>query len=204
MISIYQIKPKFQQLLAPILKCLARTGVSPNQITVGTTLLLTVYGSALFLNPEQTPLWFGLPVVLLLRMASNAIDGMLAVSTQQQTPFGALLNELCDVIADIALYLPFIALSGVSSSTLLAVLFTAFLTEFSGVLALSVGSQRRHDGPMGKSDRAFAFGVLAVMVGFGVKGAWINGFLVLILALHLLTIFNRVRSALAAQPINQS
>ena len=40
-------------------------------------------------------------------MAMNAVDGMLAREFGQQSPLGAYLNELADVVSDTALYLPF-------------------------------------------------------------------------------------------------
>lgn len=42
---------------------------------------------------------------MFLRMAPNAIDGMLAREFGQQSCLGAYLNELCDVVADSALFL---------------------------------------------------------------------------------------------------
>jgi CDP-diacylglycerol--glycerol-3-phosphate 3-phosphatidyltransferase len=49
---------------------------------------------------------------------------------------------------------------------------------------------------MGKSDRAFAFGLVALLIGFGAEAAWCNGILALVLALAALTTFNRLRQAL--------
>ena len=40
--------------------------------------------------------------------------------------------------------------------------------EMAGVVAVQIGAERRYDGPMGKSDRAFTFGLLH---GFGFAGA---------------------------------
>ena len=53
-----------------------------------------------------------LPAVLFLRMALNAMDGMLAREHGQKTSLGALLNELGDVIADAGLYLPLAVVPG--------------------------------------------------------------------------------------------
>ena len=58
----------------------------------------------------QPILFMLLPIVLFIRMALNALDGMLARECNQQTRFGAILNETGDVISDIALYLPFLFL----------------------------------------------------------------------------------------------
>jgi CDP-diacylglycerol--glycerol-3-phosphate 3-phosphatidyltransferase len=70
-----------------------------------------------------------------------------------------------------------------------------------GVLGLTVGATRRYDGPMGKSDRAFVFGLLGLLVGLGVPLAdfmpWVLG---AVAALIALTISNRVRRGLAEAP----
>jgi len=46
MISIYKLKPKFQQLLRPILDRLHRLGVTANQITIAAILLSLLIGIA--------------------------------------------------------------------------------------------------------------------------------------------------------------
>ena len=54
-----------------------------------------------------------------------------------------------------------------------------------------------YDGPLGKSDRAFAYGLLALLLGVGVApGLWSRGLLVLMAAMALLTIWNRSRQGL--------
>ncbi len=194
--SIYQLKPRFQQLLRPSLHALARAGVTPNQVTIGATALSVTYGAALAAAAAADALWLGLPLVLLLRMALNAIDGMLAAETGNKTPLGALLNELCDLVSDAALYLPFALAAGTRAALVVLVVVAALLTEFAGVLAQSIGAPRGFEGPMGKSDRAFAFGLIALLIGSGAAPAWYNGLLVLLLLLSALTVFNRLHRAL--------
>lgn len=194
--SIYQLKPKFQQLLSPLLNGLERLRVTPNQITLLAMLLSLAYGIALALFPQRPALWLGLPLFLLLRMALNAIDGMLANKTGQKTRLGAVLNEMCDQVSDVALYLPFALLAGIFAPLLVIVLMLALLAEFAGVLAATIGAPRRFDGPMGKSDRAFAFGLLALLSVAGAAAHWLNALLLLILLLSLWTVINRLRQAL--------
>jgi CDP-diacylglycerol--glycerol-3-phosphate 3-phosphatidyltransferase len=68
----------------------------------------------------------------------------------------------------------------------------------SGVLAVQIGAQRRHDGPMGKSDRAFVFGLLCLLLGLDwLKSPWFNNALMVVVILLMVTIFNRARRALA-------
>jgi CDP-diacylglycerol--glycerol-3-phosphate 3-phosphatidyltransferase len=195
-ISIYQLKPRFQQLLRPFLNLLTRIGVTPNQVTLAAMMLSLGYGAALALAPQCLGLWLALPFFLLLRMALNAIDGMLANATGNKTALGALLNELCDQVSDVALYLPAALLASVSTQLVVLVVVCALLAEFAGVLASSIGVARRFDGPMGKSDRAFAFGLLGLLVWAGVASVWHNALLAVVLLLSLVTVFNRLRQAL--------
>ena len=199
-ISIYQLKPRFQQLLRPFLNLLARLGITPNQVTLAAMLLSAGYGAALALAPQCAGLWLGLPFFLLLRMALNAIDGMLANATGNKTALGALLNEICDQVSDVALYLPVALLAGICQPLLVLVVVFALLAEFAGVLAPSVGAARRFDGPMGKSDRAFAFGLLGLLAWAGVAPVWQNALLAVVLLLSLATVFNRLRQALRLSP----
>ncbi|MEK1907214.1 MAG: CDP-alcohol phosphatidyltransferase family protein [Pseudomonas sp.] len=198
MLSIYQLKPRFQNLLRPGVQRLFDRGVTANQVTLAAGLVSVLLGSLLAVFISQAWLFALIPVWMLLRMALNAVDGMLAREFGQQSKLGAYLNELCDVIADSALYLPFALLPGVSPLLVVVLVLLALISEYAGVLGPMVGASRRYDGPMGKSDRAFCFGVLGAGVACGLLPAsWINGLLVVILALLLYTLFNRVRQGLA-------
>lgn len=195
--SIYQLKPRFQALLRPGVQRLYERGVTANQVTLAAAAVSVLLGLLLVWRPEATALFLLVPLWMLLRMAFNAVDGMLAREFGQQSTLGAYLNELCDIVADAALYLPFALLPGVSPSLVVLVVVLAVVSEYAGVMGPLVGASRRYDGPMGKSDRAFAFGVLGTGVGLGLLAAsWVNGLLALILLLSLYTLYNRVRRGL--------
>jgi CDP-diacylglycerol--glycerol-3-phosphate 3-phosphatidyltransferase len=114
--SIYQVKPRFQALLRPLVRHLAAAGVTANQVTLAAAVLSIAAGVVLAGWSTPPAVWLLLPVVLFVRMALNAIDGMLAREHGQKSALGAFLNELCDVISDAALYLPFALVSGVLSA----------------------------------------------------------------------------------------
>ncbi len=194
--TIYDLKPAFQNLLRPITAFMANNGVTANQVTLAAAILSVLLG--LFLTFTDNLIWFVLlPIFLFIRMALNAIDGMLAREHNMKSPLGAILNEVGDVVSDIALYLPFAFLLGVSAYWVLAVLFLTMLSEFVGVAAIQAGSSRRYDGPMGKSDRAFVFGVLGLIVGLGFELAtWFDWLMIVVTALLVLTTFNRARACL--------
>ncbi|WP_417797006.1 CDP-alcohol phosphatidyltransferase family protein [Stutzerimonas nitrititolerans] len=201
MLSIYQLKPRFQNLLRPLVRRLHALGITANQVTIAALVLSLLVAGSVALWAEQPWLFALIPVWMLLRMALNAIDGMLAREFGQQSRLGAYLNELCDVVADSALYLPFALLPGVSAMAVVLVVLLALFSEYAGVLGPMVGASRRYDGPMGKSDRAFAFGVLATGVACGwLPASWVNGALLLIAALALYTLVNRVRQGLNETP----
>lgn len=195
--TIYQLKPLFQKSLSGIVRRLARVGATANQITVLAMLLSVLLGLALALRPELPCLWLVLPFFLFIRMALNAVDGMLARQYDQKSALGGLLNEAGDIISDAALYLPFALLPGVNAVLVVLVVLLAWLTEYLGVVALMVGASRRYDGPMGKSDRAFVFGACGLAFGLGWPASpWLNVVLTIVALLSIITVLNRARAAL--------
>lgn len=196
--TLYDIKPAFQTLLRPACRSLANAGVTANQVTIAAVLLSFATAAVLVFLHEERWAYFTVPAALLLRMALNAIDGMLAREHGMQSALGGLLNELGDVLSDIALYVPFGLVAGISPVAVNAAVALAVLSEMTGVVAVQIGASRRYDGPMGKSDRAFAFGLLAVLLGAGLQpGTWANAGLLVVALLTVATIINRARSALA-------
>lgn len=198
MATIYDLKPKFQMLLRPLAGPLARAGISANAVTIAALVLSAAQGAWLALMPgEALPLLL-LPVTLFVRMALNAVDGIMAREHGMVTPHGAVLNELSDVIADAALYLPFALIPGVSTGLVALVVVTGIITEMAGALGPLINAPRRYDGPFGKSDRAMAFGLLAVLLGVGlVPGLWTSVYLGVLLVLAVLTVTNRARRIVA-------
>ena len=196
--TLYDVKPAFQRLLRPACNALARAGITANQVTLAAMLLSIATGIAVVWLHEERRVLLLVPVALLLRMALNAIDGMLAREHGMQSALGGLLNELGDVISDIAIYAPFGLIAGISPIAVNAVVVLAVLGEMTGVIAVQIGASRRYDGPMGKSDRALVFGLLAALLGSNVEpGAWTNACLAVVAALSAATIVNRAHAALA-------
>ena len=198
MASVYDLKPRFQTLLRPLCARLAARGVTANRITVLAVLISLAWGAATALTRGAAWTLGFLPAILLLRMALNAIDGMLARDFNQKSRLGAVLNELGDVVSDAALYLPFALIPGLAPLLVVLTVILAGMTEMAGVVALQIGAARRYDGPFGKSDRAVFFGLLGLALGLGAApGRWTDLLLLLAVAAALLTIVNRARAALA-------
>lgn len=197
--SVYALKPQFQALLRPCARRLHALGITANQVTIGAGLVSVGLGLWLAAHAHRLELFLLLPVWFFLRMACNAIDGMLAREFGQTSTLGAHLNELGDVVSDAALYLPFAFVPGSGPAIVGLVIFLSCLSEMAGILgAAAAGKGRRNDGPMGKSDRALVFGVLGLLLGSGVvAGPWLTWTLALVALLLVVTIANRVRRGVA-------
>ncbi len=195
-VSVYQLKSRFQDLLRPLVSRLAQWDVTANQVTIAAMLISVAVGSWLVI--AENKIWFWLiPVWLFIRMAMNAIDGMLAREFNQQSILGAYLNELGDLVSDIALFAPFLWIAPFQPHWMGLIIVLALLTEFTGLLGLSIGASRRYDGPMGKSDRALLFGILGGWLAIdGFLPQWMVWLQPLLIALLLWTIFNRIRRGL--------
>ena len=165
--TLYALKPKFQELLRPLVGRLAAAGVTANQVTVLALAMSVVAGAFVALYADAIRPFLLLPLVFLVRMTLNAIDGMLAREFGQQSPLGAYLNELADVVSDAALYAPFALVAPFGPWSVGLVIVASCVSEMAGALAPMVGAARRFDGPMGKSDRALVFGALGLYLGLG-------------------------------------
>lgn len=212
--SLYQLKSQFQDQLRPISDTLAGQGVTANQVTVS-AVLLSVGTAYVIAKPaaKNQALWLLMPSSLFVRMALNAIDGMMAREHGQASKLGAVLNELGDIIADTALLaslLPHIDNQETPAGLInIAENLSHSQRHIVGLIGLSIGTEllgiashtalgtRANHGPLGKSDRAFLLGVLGTLVGVKVPLSLlpirIGQLCLLTEALLLKTCLNRLR-----------
>ena len=196
--SIYDLKPKFQNLLRPLVIKLEQRGVTANQVTLTACAISVILGLILTALSGYHWLFMLIPIWLFVRMALNAIDGMLAREFNQKSRLGGYLNEITDVVSDAALYLPFAFVHPFDALQIGLIIWLSALTEFCGVLGQVQGKTRRYDGPLGKSDRAFLFGVLGLVYVFvPTLPDFLYGLLWVDIILLIVTCVNRVKSGLA-------
>jgi len=196
-LSVYQLKPRFQALLRPHVTRLAAAGVTANQVTLAAAAGSIAIGALVARLATYRLMFLLIALWFPARMALNAIDGMLAREFDQKSRLGAYLNELCDVVADAALYFPFALIAPFGSVSVVTVIVLANTSEFAGALGPAVGAERQYQGPMGKSDRAVVFGLLALWVGvFAPMPRWLWWLMPLIAVLLLWTTVNRIRGGL--------
>ena len=198
MISIYNLKPKFQQLLRPVLDALHNAHITANQITIASIGLSFIIGGFFWFADSHILYYLALPIGLLLRMALNALDGMMARVYNQQSKKGEVLNELGDIVSDVAIFFPLLKFE--SGAIYLIVLFIclSILNEFAGLMAKAIGGKRRYDGPMGKSDRAFLISIYGILsfawVGFSVYSIYL---FYLAVPLLLISTYTRLSKSLS-------
>lgn len=203
MTSIYELKGRFQNLLRPLTRVLASSGVTANGVTLIALALSFAVGFACWLVPSAKVLLL-LPIALFVRMGLNAIDGMLAREHGQKSVLGGFLNEVSDVLSDAFLYLPLAWRPEFCASGIALFVAMAFLSEFVGVVAVSQGASRRYDGPMGKSDRAFLIGAIGLGLSQGLRPfLWVNATVWLGVLLGALTVARRVGRSLEEVHANE-
>jgi CDP-diacylglycerol--glycerol-3-phosphate 3-phosphatidyltransferase len=194
--SLYDWKPAFQERLRPYAEQLHENGITPNQVTLAALALAAFEGALLLTWPGA---WFPfllLPIVLFVRLALNAIDGMIAREHGEETKSGKVLNELGDVLADGFLYLPLMAVPGAPETLIALAVLAGIATEFAGVIAEAMGAGRRYDGPFGKSERALAFGAAGLLLALGADaGWWFDLLMLVVILLSARTAWNRAEAA---------
>jgi CDP-diacylglycerol--glycerol-3-phosphate 3-phosphatidyltransferase len=195
--TLYDVKPAFQNLLRPLAAGLVKAGATANMVTAGAALMSIAAGILIARYHAFPSVFWLMPIALFLRMALNAIDGIMAREFGQKSSLGMYVNELTDAVCDAALILPFALMPQFPAWGVVLFALLAVLTEYAGALGVMAGGARRYDGPMGKSDRALALGVIAALLASGITLERTGVFLFPALsALCALTIYNRIRAGM--------
>jgi CDP-diacylglycerol---glycerol-3-phosphate 3-phosphatidyltransferase len=156
--NLYAVKPRFQRCLTGLADVLVRWHVHPDVLTYGGVGASVIGGAALLLG-----LYWAVPLAVLVRLALNALDGMVAVRGGQARPWGKVLNEFCDRLADLAFLTPLAALPGANLPLVGAAVLATLLVSYVGILAEAAGTARQYGGVMGKADRMLWLGLGSVL-----------------------------------------
>jgi CDP-diacylglycerol--glycerol-3-phosphate 3-phosphatidyltransferase len=197
--SLLLLKPLLKRALRPLTAGLAGAGITANQVTIVSLVGSVVVGSLLSMHADGRAIWGLLPAWMLVRMALATIDGTLAIDFGQKSRLGGILNEVGDIISDIAMFAPLFFLPTFQGVWIALVVVLTVITEIAGIVGPALGSSRRIEGPFGKVDRALAVGLLGfwlACVGPLPDGArFLPPFFAILL---LITIGNRRRFAAAS------
>lgn len=161
MAGMYAVKPAFQRSLGGIERWLVARRVHPDWLTYLALVLSIVGGACLYVAPERPWLLLAVPGVTLVRTALNALDGLVARDTGLARPWGEVLNEFCDRLADLAL-IGGLALAAPATLALgVGVVVLMLLASYLAILSKAAGGRRQYVGPMGKADRMVALTIAA-------------------------------------------
>ena len=114
----------------PVSKALAKIRVTPNALTI----LGLVFGILLYKNSNA--IWA--PLILVISLICDGVDGTLAIVTGQSSKWGALLDSVVDRVTEVFWALALYSL-GVDSKILIAVLILASTQEYLRARAGGVG-----------------------------------------------------------------
>jgi len=191
-VGIYRIKPAFQRSLGGAEDFLVERGIHPDVLTLAAVALSLLGGVALYAQSWQRWLLLVVPVVALLRTALNALDGLVAKRTGLARPWGEVLNECCDRVADVALFGGLALADGVNLYLGAGAIVLILLGSYVGIVSKAAGGPRQYGGVMGKADRMIFLSVVAVVVVI-LRRVWIwNVFLSLVTIGVVVTILQRL------------
>jgi len=165
--GLYAVKPRFQQLLSGPADALVARGVHPDILTFAGLGCAVAGGAAIGAGVEQPALLWLVPILAAGRLAFNALDGMVAVRAGRARPWGKVLNEFCDRLADLAFFAPLFLVPGVNTLGVSAALVSVLLVSYLGILSEAAGAQREYGGLLGKADRMLCLGAATSFAAAG-------------------------------------
>jgi CDP-diacylglycerol--glycerol-3-phosphate 3-phosphatidyltransferase len=164
--GLYALKPAFQARLSRLADWLVARRVSPDALTYAAVGCALLGGGLLSVGLRQPGLlwllWLLVPLIV-ARLALNALDGMVATRSGHARPWGKVLNEFADRLADLAFLGPLLLVPGVSVWLVVGALCATLLVSYLGILAEAAGAGRQYGGPMGKADRMAWLGLAAAL-----------------------------------------
>ncbi len=151
------IKARSVGMFQKIAAFLARTNISPNQISTASVLMSAIVPLAMLVYPLGS--WAASLLAILgiqLRLFCNLLDGMVAIEGGKKSPVGEIYNEFPDRLADsvilLGIVIPFRAEAGAWAIGW-AVCFFAIFTAYTRVLGASARTKHYFGGPMAKQHR---------------------------------------------------
>jgi len=194
--EIYSIKPYFQKVLSPLANLFVKLKIHPTIINLMALIFSICTGVFLFFKNDFYSLLLFVPVLVFIRIAFNALDGMVARGLNVSSAKGEVYNEFFDRLSDIFIFtglafsfiltrdrivsflLSFRYFSCINCTlkTAIAVninfilgfifIILVLLNSYLGILAKSAGGKRIYAGILGKADRMFYLAAACVVYYF--------------------------------------
>ena len=200
--DLYASKGAVNARLLPLVDRLASAGVTPDQVTLAAIPVALLGGACLVGSTAWPALLLLVPVLVVLRLVLNLLDGALARRTGRMHPRGELLNEVSDRIADVAFLGSVAVLPGAAPVLVLSGVLVGVLASYVGIAAKAAGGERIYRGVLSKPGRMALLAatcVVAFVLGPGDTRAW-AAFGPLLLLGTCLTLLERLVIALRRLP----
>jgi len=151
--DLYATKGALNARLVPLVDRLAKAGVTPDQVTLAAVPVAVIGGGCLLLSPTVPTLLLAIPVLVVVRLVLNLIDGTMARRTGRIHPRGELYNELGDRLADVGFLAPVAFLPGAMPEVVLLGVLAGVLASYVGITARAAGGERIYRGILSKPGR---------------------------------------------------
>lgn len=183
--GLYALKPWYAARLAHPRALLVRHGVAPSAISVAGVAFAGAAALSLALLPTGPIAASAVGTAVALRLACANLDGGVARAAGRCTPWGSVVNELSDRIADA------VAIAGLlahaDAGLVATALFAATLPSWISLAGAAAGARRIQGGPVGKTERCALLVATAALGHAGIAAAVIAAGSVVTAGLRLRT-----------------
>jgi CDP-diacylglycerol--glycerol-3-phosphate 3-phosphatidyltransferase len=162
--GLYALKPWYADRLAGIRRRMAERGVAPGTVTAAGVVFGLLAGLVLATvrDPAMAAVLVG--TLLALRLAAANLDGALARETGTSTRWGAVVNELGDRAAELAVLAGCFALA--PPWLVLLAMLAGSTPSWVALAGAAPGAARINGGPVGKTERCLLLTVLAAVPAY--------------------------------------
>jgi len=168
--GLYSFKSWYARRLAPVRRHLVAANVPPSLITMTGICFGAGAGAVLALMRPGPAAGAAVAALLAARLACANLDGGVARDGDRATPFGAVLNEIGDRAAELAVLAGCLALA--PAALVLAAALAATLPSWVALAGAAAGLGRIQGGPVGKTERCLLLALIAA-IGWPVALLWL-------------------------------
>ena len=191
LVMLTKLKQKVQRALSSEARAAHRLGLTPNIVTVMGFVLSFLAAVSYTITTQGQSLWLFVAVVLLMSSGfCDTLDGILARTYQQASPFGGFLDSVLDRFADVFV-LAGIIIAGLCNPVAgLAALAGSFMVSYSRARAEAAGIKMESVGFAERPERIVILAAASILAIFWFPA--LNVGIIFIAVLTTITVFQRV------------
>ncbi|MHA6627561.1 CDP-alcohol phosphatidyltransferase family protein [Pseudonocardia sichuanensis] len=159
--GLYALKPWYADRLAGTRRRLAARGLAPGTVTAAGVGFGALAGLVLATVPSAPVAAVLVAALLALRLAAANLDGALARDTGTSSRWGAVVNELGDRAAELAVLAGCLAFA--PPWLVLLAMLAASAPSWVALAGAAAGAPRTNGGPVGKTERCLLLIVVAAL-----------------------------------------